>query len=219
MSIPYTYLIGWSKQNRFYYGVRFAEGCCPSELWETYKTSSKYVKLFAEEYGDPDIIKIRKTFNDKNKARLWETKVLTKMNAINDVRFINKTDNISISSECSANFDIENGMYGKKHKKETIQKMKKSKSEIHKKNMRGKRSHVNQTGENNNAFKGWYVTPWGRFDSITEATKLAPFNIPSTSLIGLCKKNTPFKQTNKYNIPVGMNPSDIGYSFIMKEII
>lgn len=43
------------------------------------------------------------------------------------------------------------------------------KSESHKQNMRGKRPHVNQTGVNNNAFKGFIHTPYGVFESLSEA--------------------------------------------------
>jgi hypothetical protein len=99
--IPYTYLIGWSDHNKFYYGLRHGIGCHPNELWKTYFTSSKYVKKFSQEYGDPDVIQIRKTFNCAKKARLWEHKVLRRINAKNKINFLNQTDNISISSEAS----------------------------------------------------------------------------------------------------------------------
>lgn len=42
--IPYTYLIGWSKLNWWYYGAEFAKIkkiANPSNLWTTYFTSSK----------------------------------------------------------------------------------------------------------------------------------------------------------------------------------
>lgn len=93
---PYTYLIGWSKLNTYYYGVRYAKGCNPSDLWKTYFTSSKYVKEFHKQYGNPDIIQVRKIFKSKEHAILWEHKVLRKLNVINDDRFLNKTDNKSI---------------------------------------------------------------------------------------------------------------------------
>jgi len=44
--IPYTYLIGWTSTNKYYYGVRFAKNCNPSELFITYFTSSKHVKNY-----------------------------------------------------------------------------------------------------------------------------------------------------------------------------
>lgn len=98
--MSYTYLLGWSKLNKFYYGVRFAKNCQPSDLFVTYFTSSKYVKEFIKNNGNPDIIQIRKTFESSDKARLWENRVLKKMQVIKDVRWLNKTDNLSISVEC-----------------------------------------------------------------------------------------------------------------------
>ena len=34
MNTCYTYVIGWKDVDKYYYGVRFAEGCQPSDLWE-----------------------------------------------------------------------------------------------------------------------------------------------------------------------------------------
>lgn len=93
----YTYLIGWSKHKKYYYGVRYANGCDPKELWVTYFTSSKHVKKFRKENGEPDIIEIRKTFDDVFKARIWESKVLKKMGVVEKNEWLNKTDNISIN--------------------------------------------------------------------------------------------------------------------------
>lgn len=87
---PFTYFIGWSKLNTFYYGRRTANGCDPDELWKTYFTSSKYVKKFRKEYGEPDIIQIRKVFDSVEKCIEWECKVLLKIDAQNDPRFLNK---------------------------------------------------------------------------------------------------------------------------------
>lgn len=44
--LTYTYLIGWSNHNKWYYGRRTAKNCHPNEFWKTYFTSSKYVKEF-----------------------------------------------------------------------------------------------------------------------------------------------------------------------------
>lgn len=92
----YTYLLGWTSHNKYYYGVRYAKKANPADLWTTYFTSSKYVKEFCSLNGDPDIIEIRKTFKDKNKAMLWEHKVLKRLNASKNEKWLNKTDNISI---------------------------------------------------------------------------------------------------------------------------
>lgn len=92
MHIPYTYLIGWSEQNKWYYGVRYAKSCCPTDLWVKYFTSSDIVKQFRAEHGEPDIIEIRKTFNDAKTAKLWEEKVLKRLRAVQSDNWLNKND-------------------------------------------------------------------------------------------------------------------------------
>ena len=94
--MPYTYLIGWPKQNKFYYGVRWAYGCTPNDLWNTYFTSSKYVRQFVAIHGDPDIIQIRRVFDAKEKAIKWESKVLTRLNLRKNTKFLNMTTNRAI---------------------------------------------------------------------------------------------------------------------------
>lgn len=131
---PYTYLIGWSKLNWWYYGVRFAKDCHPSDLWVLYFTSSKQVSIIRDMYGEPDIIQIRRTFIDSNKARSWETKVLKRMNVINDSKWLNKTNNIAIEAMPGSM----NPLYGKTHSFTTRLKM--------------KQSHRNVSGINNPNF-------------------------------------------------------------------
>lgn len=89
---PFTYIIGWSKQNKFYYGAKYAQGCQPSDLWKTYFTSSEYVKDFREEFGEPDIIKIHRTFSDADSCVLFEHNYLNKINAKNNPTFLNKSN-------------------------------------------------------------------------------------------------------------------------------
>jgi len=88
---PYTYLIGWSHLDRWYYGVRTAKNCDPKDLWKSYYTSSNHVKLFKVVHGDPDIVEIRKIFDDKEKAKRWEAKFLRKINVINNEKWLNKS--------------------------------------------------------------------------------------------------------------------------------
>ena len=116
---PYTYLIGWSNHNKWYYGVRYAQNCNPQDLWDTYFTSSKHVKKFREECGEPDIILIRKIFDTKDSAILWEEKVLQKMNVRNNDKWLNKND-------CSAPPIMkgeEHPLYNIGHTEETKQKI------------------------------------------------------------------------------------------------
>jgi hypothetical protein len=91
VTIPYTYLIGWSNHNLWYYGVRYSKGCNPDDLWSKYFTSSKYVAEIRSSIGEPDVIQIRKTFTNSKDAQVWETKVLRRMHVLTDQRWINKS--------------------------------------------------------------------------------------------------------------------------------
>lgn len=98
--IPYTYLLGWSSENKWYYGSEYGEKskiANPSNLWKSYFTSSKTVKKFTENFGDPDIILIRKTFSTKISCILWEGKVLRRLNKKDpfgkNSKWLNRTTN------------------------------------------------------------------------------------------------------------------------------
>lgn len=73
--------------------------CQKERLWLDYKTSSNYVKHFAKINGDPDVIQIRQTFNDVDKARKYESSVIRRMKMPENPKWLNRTDNISISVE------------------------------------------------------------------------------------------------------------------------
>jgi hypothetical protein len=93
---PYTYLIGWSKLNVWYYGRRTAINCHPDEFWISYFTSSKYVADFIKIHGDPDIKIIRRIFNNFNindsitKCCRWEEKVVRRINAVKKTNWLNQ---------------------------------------------------------------------------------------------------------------------------------
>lgn len=87
---PYTYLIGWTKHNKWYYGRRTSSKCHPSELWITYFTSSKHVANFRRQFGDPDVLQIRKTFQNAKKCCLWESKVLKRLDAQHSDLWLNQ---------------------------------------------------------------------------------------------------------------------------------
>lgn len=97
--IPYTYLLGWSILDKWYYGSRTAKksrclyesGCHPDELLETYFTSSIKVLQMIERHGKPDVVQIRKTFpNSPRKAQIWEGKVLKKLKVGTKSRWLNE---------------------------------------------------------------------------------------------------------------------------------
>ena len=127
MTKPYTYLIGWTEHKKYYYGVRFAKNCNPKDLWITYFTSSKYVKEIRQMYGEPDLIQIRKIFENVYSARLWENKVLKRLNVLEKNIWINKTDNKSIDPKCAAKGSLKH--IGMKRSEETKQKMRGPKTE------------------------------------------------------------------------------------------
>ena len=145
--VPYTYIVGWSKHNRYYYGVRYAKDCNPRDLWVSYFTSSKYVKEFRKIHGEPDILQIRKTFKNIESSQVWETKVLQRMRVINDDRFLNKGIGKSLQ-----NFEIRKDIMIKKYGVENPSQLPgvsqkiseslkgKTKSEKHKQNMKKPKS-------------------------------------------------------------------------------
>lgn len=101
--LPYTYLIGWSKHDKWYYGAEYGsvvKNANPSNLWTTYFTSSKEVKSFREQYGEPDIIQVRKIFKDEKSCRLWEDKVLTRLDVIRSNKWMNKRQGSSVFFVC-----------------------------------------------------------------------------------------------------------------------
>lgn len=117
MTIPYTYLIGWSNKNLWYYGVRYAHSCDPSDLWVKYKTSSRYVKECTNLYGDPDVIEVRRTFTTKVAAKNWEDVVLRRLNAVYDDKWLNKANLNSFKSVIMTDEIKENISLAKKSSK------------------------------------------------------------------------------------------------------
>lgn len=89
---PFTYRISWTEYDKHYYGVKYAIGCKPEDLWVTYFTSSPSVKEFILKHGDPDIIQIRKTFKCRDTAIKWESKVLKRIKAASNIKYLNRNE-------------------------------------------------------------------------------------------------------------------------------
>jgi hypothetical protein len=91
--IPYCYLIGWSKLDTWYYGVEYSNNsqriANPSNLMNTYFTSSRCVKTFINQQGKPDILQIRKTFSNREDAQRWECKVLRRLKVKDNNKWLN----------------------------------------------------------------------------------------------------------------------------------
>lgn len=164
---PYTYLIGWTKLGKYYYGVRYSKNCDPSDLWTTYYTSSRHVHQFHLEHGEPDLIRVRKKFDTKEQAILHEHTVLRRMKAVERLDFLNRTYNRGIPPEFAGKMT----MLGKKHRPESIEKMKKKHemptniSEIA--SIRASKKF----GSKNAMFKGYIHTPKGVFETVLQAAK------------------------------------------------
>jgi len=131
---PYTYLIGWSKLDKWYYGSRYAtknkclyeSGCHPDDFWVTYHTSSNIVTAFREEHGEPDVIEIRKTFSNADDAKDWEHRILQRMNVVKEDKWLNGNDKLGpplLTGEKSPMYGRtgeKNPMYGKTGEKHPL---------------------------------------------------------------------------------------------------
>ena len=89
---PYTYLIGWSRFDIWYYGVRFSKNCHPSDLFKSYFTSSKHVHTFCLAFGFPDVIIVKNIFDNKQKALIHENKILRRLNAHTHPKMLNASN-------------------------------------------------------------------------------------------------------------------------------
>jgi hypothetical protein len=93
MSIYFTYHLYHKITDRHYYGVRYADGCNPSDLWTTYFSSSEVVHKLIEDYGRGSFIaRVRKIFNSKEAAIEWERRFLTKVSAATTDHWLNRSN-------------------------------------------------------------------------------------------------------------------------------
>ena len=165
---PYTYLIGWSWLDTWYYGCRYNKNCCPSDLWNPYKTSSVYVKAFILEHGEPDVIEVRKIFKTRKESRIWEYKVIKRLGIVRSKRWLNKGNGgkeFYVSEETIIKMKKPHGPMSEEHKL----KLRGPHSEEHKTKMRGPRGSF--TEEHKTKMRG----PRGSW-SEERKTKYIPWN-------------------------------------------
>lgn len=143
ITIPFTYRI-ICPDGRYYYGVRYAKGCSPDDLWTTYFTSSKVIKELLKTTDPKDFkYEIRKIFQLAEDALIYERRVLKRIvgkdNCINqhigDKKFHNKKPHTEETKEKIRQANIgkkqsietkekkNNSNTGKKRSKETIEKI------------------------------------------------------------------------------------------------
>lgn len=127
---PYTYLIGWRALDLWYYGVRYAQGCDPSELWTSYFTSSKRIPILRSLHGEPDVVEVRQIFANPLKATAWESRVLKRMGAVQSKRWINLArGSVEFNTSSSeVRLAISRAKKGHVQSKETRDKISKSRS-------------------------------------------------------------------------------------------
>lgn len=90
LTVPYVYLIGWTNLNVWYGGVRYRKNCDPSDLWATYFTSSKYVKTFRLEHGEPDHVQVLKICSSEIEARRFEQEFLQEQKVLEKENWLNR---------------------------------------------------------------------------------------------------------------------------------
>lgn len=134
---PYTYLIGWSQLDKWYYGVRYAKRCSPSDFWVSYFTSSKIVSKYRKLHGEPDVLSIRKTFSDAQTAKVWEHQVLRRLECAKSSKWLNQSnsgENFVLFERTEAHkLKISAALKGKKKTEEHCKNLSKS--------QRGKTAH------------------------------------------------------------------------------
>jgi hypothetical protein len=90
---PFTYVVKFKPTGQIYYGSRTKQGCQPTDLWNSYYTSSKLVRQLIAEHGrDAFEVEIRRTFQTKEAALLWEHRVLRRVDAAHNPRWLNKNN-------------------------------------------------------------------------------------------------------------------------------
>lgn len=84
---PFTYIVGWTKANLYYIGVKYAKGCKPEDLGTTYFSSSKKIgALWA--YCEPDFKTIY-PFDSPEEALWFEELLQKEFNVLKSKQFAN----------------------------------------------------------------------------------------------------------------------------------
>lgn len=241
----FTYLIGWSNKNVWYYGVKYKRDCKIEELFTTYFTSSKYVHEAILSWGLPDVIQIRKKFISVKKSLLWEQKVLRRLKVLTDnknkwlnkniggailfdenirekmslkkigKRWLEKDNRKILVNENLLDVYIAEGfskwkpkvsgnknpMYGKKHSKETIEKISSSKRGISTITEAGRKKKSEYTKKNNPMMNEEHKKKYlESMESVREKTRKYP-----------CNDGIIFKSLNDATEKTGMPKSTIAW--------
>jgi hypothetical protein len=89
--MPYTYLLRNKITGERYYGVRYALGCDPAELWVSYFSSSGHVSQRIKEHGLESFeFEVRRVFSEAKQARDWEERVLRRLDVLHRADWLNQ---------------------------------------------------------------------------------------------------------------------------------
>jgi hypothetical protein len=113
---------------------------------------------------------------------------------------------------------LSESLKGKKKSKEHLEKISQARTgmkwtEEQKENLKKVRP---SNGKNNPIFSGWYITPWGSYETPQSAKDNAPFKIAEAGIRKYCKYNNEKVITNNNPIRseyVGKTPKELGFGF------
>jgi len=123
MTVPFTYVVTHISSGIRYYGVRFAKNCHPDDLGKSYLSSSDILReKIISEGTDNFKFEVRKTFNTAEEACRWENKFLMRVKAAQSPLWFNRSNGAK-------------SFYNKVVSEETKEKMRKPKSESHRRKL------------------------------------------------------------------------------------
>lgn len=89
--MPFTYYLYHIPTDTHYYGARWAKNSNPDSLWTSYFSSSRAVHNLIDLYGkDSFVTRVMRIFDTGEEARLWESKFLRRVRAVESSKWINK---------------------------------------------------------------------------------------------------------------------------------
>lgn len=101
--MPYVYFLKNKTTGLKYIGVRYAQGSCPSDFWNTYFTSSSFVKKLVDIYGRNDFkYRIIHIFDKAEDAILKENDYLLMIKDKNKKNYMNLNYSLPVSLDRAA---------------------------------------------------------------------------------------------------------------------
>lgn len=165
-----------------------------------YKGSGSYWTKHRKKHGNEIQTEIYARCENMKEVKVWGI-------------YFSKLNNI-VKDRSWANQTIEEGQGGCNHNENTAKKI--------------SENHARCDGKHNSNFLGWYVTPWGTFETTTQASNAIDKKISPISVRRYCrqsdktvKKETLLANGKKHEYftinDIGKTMNDLGFSFIPKS--